>query len=372
MKFSVLQKDLLEALLTIQGVVPTRSTAPILENILIEAKDNVLKLTGTDLEVSITTEAKASSVSDQGAIALPARVITEMIRSLPDIEIQFDLEENNRVKIITNQGKYQIAGIPKDNFPEMPSFSQEKRIEVENSLLKRMFSKTIFAVSSEELRPALMGVFIQIMGDEFRMVATDGHRLSKIIDKSFRYDGEATRMIVPPKAVQIALKNLAEEGKTTLIMEENGLAFIFDSTVLYTRLVEGEYPDYERVIPRDNDKQLIVDKAQLIASVKRVSLFSSALTHQVRFSISSGKLEICSEDVDIGGEAREEISADYSADAMEIGYNAQYLIDIMKHIDSDEVMFHLNNPVRAALITPVTQEENESFLMLIMPIKLSA
>ena len=372
MKFTILQNDLLDALQVIAGVVPTRSTTPILENILFDLNDDGLKVTGTDLEISISTIVKPESVEKQGSIALPARVITEMIRSLPSIPVHFELDDNNRVKITTEKGFYQVAGLSKDNFPEMPSLSEDKSIEVSNELLERMFSKTIFAVSSEELRPALMGVFIQIMSDEFRMVATDGHRLSKIVDKSFRYDDQPIRMIVPPKAVQIALKNLDEEGETKIIIEESGICFVFNKTTLYTRLVEGEYPDYERVIPRDNDKKLTVNKNLLMSSVKRVALFSSALTHQIRFSIDKGKLTVCSEDVDIGGEAREELNVEYSEDAMEISYNAQYVLDIIKHVDTDDLVIHLNNPVRAALVTPVDQKEDESFLMLIMPIKLSA
>jgi DNA polymerase-3 subunit beta len=253
----------------------------------------------------------------------------------------------------------------------MPACSDERVIEVKNNLLSRMFSRTIFAVSTEELRPALMGVFMQIMSDELRMVATDGHRLSKIVDKGFRYDGSPVRMIIPPKAVQIALKNMDEEGSTKLIIEDNGLCFIFDKTVLYTRLVEGEYPDYERVIPRDNDKVVTVNKNLLVSSVKRVSLFSSALTHQIRFSLSQGKMAVCSEDVDIGGEAREELSVEYTDEEMEIGYNAQYAMDIIRHIDTDEVQLHLKSPVHAALVTPVQQREEEALLMLLMPIKLS-
>jgi len=371
MKFTILQNDLLETLQIISAVVPTRSTTPILENILFDLEDDHLKMTGTDLEVSISTEVTPQQIDTPGAIALPAKVITEMIRSLPNIPVSFESDENNRIKMTTDQGFYQVAGLSKENFPEMPDISEERVIEVKNSMLSRMFSKTIFAVSSEELRPALMGVFMQIMADELRMVATDGHRLSKIVDNSFRYDDSPVRMIIPPKAVQIALKNIDEEGSTKLIIDESGLCFILDKTVLYTRLVEGEYPDYERVIPRDNDKKLIVDKNLLIASVKRVSLFSSALTHQIRFSLSPGKLAVCSEDVDIGGEAREELSVDYNDEPMEIGYNGQYSLDIIRHVDSDEVMFHLKSPVHAALVSPVQQQEEEAFLMLLMPIKLS-
>jgi DNA polymerase-3 subunit beta len=299
-------------------------------------------------------------------------MITEMIRTLPNIPIFFEMDENNRVKIKTDHGLYQIAGIKKENFPELPKFSDEQSIEIENTLLHRMFSKTIFAVSSEELRPALMGVFMQIMSDEFRMVATDGHRLSKIVNKSFQFDGPPIRMIIPPKAIQIALKNLGNEGKTKIIMKDNGICFVFNDTTLSTRLVDGEYPDYERVIPRDNEKKMIVNKDLLISSVKRVSLFSSALTHQIRFSLSSGKMVVYSEDADVGGEAREELAVEYSDEQMEIGYNAQYVLDILKHIDTDDVSFLIKSPVHAAILTPMNQKEEESFLMLIMPIKLSS
>jgi DNA polymerase-3 subunit beta len=371
MKFTILQSRLLQGLQTVIGVVPTRSTTPVLENILFDLQENSLKLTATDLEISMTTEIAVEEQEEMGAIALPARVVTETIRSLPDIPVKFEMDGNNRVKISTDHGLYQIAGIPKENFPEMPSFSNEREIALQNKILNRMLSKTIFAVSSEELRPALMGVFMQIMSDELRMVATDGHRLSKIVDKSFRYDDSPIRMIIPPKAVQIGLKNLDDEGTTKLIIDDKGLCFVLDGTQLYTRLVEGEYPDYERVIPRDNEKKMNVDKKMLMASVKRVSLFSSALTHQVRFSLAPGQLVVCSEDLDIGGEAREELKVEYTDEPMEIGYNAQYLLDLLKNVDTDEAMFHLNNPVRAALVTPPEQNEEESFIMLIMPIKLS-
>ncbi len=372
MEFTILQSSLLGALQTISGVVPTRSTTPILENILFDVENNDLKITGTDLEVSMTTEVSTEETNEPGAISLPSRVITETIRSLPNIPVHFTVDENNRVKITTEQGFYQVTGISKENFPEMPALSDEKSIEVKNSVLSRMFDKTIFAVSSEELRPALMGVFIQIMADEFRMVATDGHRLSKIINKNFQYGNTSIQIIVPPKAVQIALKNLDEDGSTKLNIDETGLCFNFDKTVLYTRLVEGEYPDYERVIPKDNEKKMVVDKNLLSASVKRVSLFSSALTHQIKFSLSPGKLIVCSEDVDIGGEAREELKVEYVDEPMEIGYNAQYILDILRHIDTDEVSFYLKDPVSAAPVSPSNQAKDEDFIMLIMPIKLSS
>src|SRR4030042_4125167 len=233
MKFNIPQSRLLESLLSVSAVVPARSTTPVLENILFEAGEKSLKLTGTDLEVSMTTEISCDQIEKPGAVALPARVITETIRTLPDIAVHFESDSNLRVKIKTDQGLYQVAGITKDNFPEMPAFTNEKTIEIQNSTLTRMFRKTLFAVSSEELRPALMGVFMTIMSDHLRMVATDGHRLSKIVDKTFRFDDEPLRLIIPPKAIQIALKNCDEEGKSRLTVDENGLCFFFGKTTLY-------------------------------------------------------------------------------------------------------------------------------------------
>jgi DNA polymerase-3 subunit beta len=234
-----------------------------------------------------------------------------------------------------------------------------------------MFSKTIFAVSSEELRPALMGVFLQMDSEEIRMVATDGHRLSKIVNKSIRSDKGVIRIIIPPKAVQLAIRHLDGEGSTRMTIDESGIMFFFDRTTLFSRLVEGEYPDYERVIPRDNDIQMAVDKNMLLASVKRVSLFSSALTHQIRFSLNTDRLTVCSEDPDMGGEAKEELAVNYKEDPMEIGYNSQYVLDVLKHIDTDELVFLLKSPVRAALVSPAVQNDDENFIMLVMPIKLS-
>ena len=371
MKFTILQNDLLGGLQSIAGVIPTRSTTPILENILFSFEDNVLTVTGTDLEVFISTRVTPKTSEETGAVALPARVVVETVRSLPNIPVTFESDSNHRVRITTDQGVYQLSGLGKENFPEMPVLSNKHEIEISNTLLNRMFSKTIFAVSSEELRPALMGVFLQMDSEEIRMVATDGHRLSKIVNKSIRTDKGVIRIIIPPKAVQLAIRHLDEEGSTRMTIDESGIMFFFDRTTLFSRLVEGEYPDYERVIPRDNDKQMAADKNMLMASVKRVSLFSSALTHQIRFSLNTDRLTVCSEDPDIGGEAKEELAVNYKEDPMEIGYNSQYVLDVLKHIDTDELVFLLKSPVRAALVSPAVQNDDENFIMLVMPIKLS-
>jgi DNA polymerase-3 subunit beta len=207
MKFTIVQHDLLDGLQKVAGVVPSKSTTPALENLLFELNDQTLKITGTDLEVTVTTEVRPSKIEKTGAVALPARVITEMVRSLPNIPIQLESDSGYKMKVTTDQGFYQISGISKENFPEIPKPSEQNIVNVANDRLVRMFSKTIFAVSVDELRPALMGVYMQITSDELRMVATDGHRLSKIVDSSYKASVETIRMILPPKAIQIALKS---------------------------------------------------------------------------------------------------------------------------------------------------------------------
>jgi len=179
-------------------------------------------------------------------------------------------------------------------------------------------------------------------------------------------------MIIPPKAAQLAVKNISGEGSTRMIVQEKMLCFAFGGTTLFTRLVDGQYPDYERVIPSDNKKLMTVDRNLLVSTVKRVSLFSNAFTHQVRFSVAKDKLSVLSEDLDVGGEAKEELDVQYADDSMEIGYNAMYVMDILKQIDTESATFHLKSPMNAALVTPSEQMPGEEFEMLLMPIKLSS
>jgi DNA polymerase-3 subunit beta len=192
------------------------------------------------------------------------------------------------------------------------------------------------------------------------------------VDQTFKGKQKPVNLIIPPKAVQLVLKNISGEGKSKMVVEEKLLCFSFNNTTLFTRLVEGQYPDYERVIPSDNKFVLTVDKDLLQSSVKRVSLFSNAFTHQVRFSIGKNQLTVMSEDQDIGGEAKESLEARYAEDPLEIGYNAVYVLDLLKQIDTESVTFHLKTPMSAALVKPLDQQPGEQFEMLIMPIKLNA
>lgn len=374
MRFIVQQNVLLGALQKIIGVIPSKTTISILSSFLFELSENTLKITGTDLEISVSTIIDVNGEED-GALAIPAKIILEIVRELPDIPLDISSDEESRVSIVTEKGLYRISGEPKDEFPNIIIEDSEGSIEIDSAKLHRMITKTMFAVSDDELRTALMGVYFQIRKDEFKLVSTDGHRLVKIVDKNFRSPLFQINVIIPIKALNIFLRNMEvslieANEKINVQLSENHAIFTFGRSSIYSKVIEAKYPKYENVIPIDNDKRLLVNRDGLIASVRRVSIFSNSITHQVRFSISKNKLEILSEDIEFGGEAKEEISADYNFEDLEIGYNSYYILDILKNIDSDEIVVMLKDSISAAIFYPITQNEGEDLMMLVMPIRL--
>ncbi len=371
MKFTVACSEIQKALTKVSGVVPSKSTLPILENILFILTKNQLRLAATDLEVSISATIDVKG-SEDGTVAVPAKRVMETIRALPDIQLVFQADPGtNKIKMITESGEYSLVGESSDEFPAIPQFKSEDQLSLSSTLFRSLINRALFSVSSDELRPAMTGVLLQLKGAEMRVVATDGHRLVRI-----NFTGPAKSkikkdLIIPAKALSLLARS-AEEGESTICVDATHVQFAFGSTTLTSRLIEETYPNYESVIPLDNDKQLTVGRDLLLASVRRVALYSSSTTHQVRFSVKKNEMKITAEDVDFGGEAREKINCSYSSEELEIGFNATYLIDILSHIDTPEVVFNFSSSVRAAIITPAVQRENEDVLMLVMPMRLNA
>ncbi len=370
MKFSVETVDLLKALLRTSNVVPTKSTLPILENVLFQLDENVLTVTATDIDVSMSMKINVKG-NGNGKIAIPAKRMLETVRSLSDSPILFTADENNnKIKMITTTGEYKLTGESSHDFPSDPEFNESGRVTFHNDVLRRLVQKTMFAVSNDELRPAMTGVYLQLKYGEIRAAATDGHRLVRIIRKGVKNEKEQREIVIPLKTLNLFVK-FSEEETVLMSMSESHIRFIFDNTTLISKLIQEKYPNYESVIPLENDKKLIVGKEQLIASVHRVALYSSSTTRQIRFNVQKDTLKISAEDIDFGGEAQEKIPCDYSADELEIGFNANYIADLLTHIDSDEVLFTFSNPTRAAIVQPLTQRESEDILMLVMPIRLN-
>ncbi len=369
MKFAVTKSRLAGHLQQILQVVPSKSTLPILTNILVEALENKLKLSATDLDISVTTSLECD-VTKKGSVAVPARILSEIIRELPESEISFELV-NNRLQMKIPNGSYKIATVQADDFPKLPAVNTKKEIKLEATDLVEMIRRTTFACSDDETRPALNGVLWQTQGDKMQMVATDGHRLAKMAVENKKLKGLSEDVIIPPKVLNLIPKFMDDpKGEIGIIFGENNIIFSFEEMILTSRLIEGPYPNFEQVIPTDNDKKVIINREELARTVRRVSILSNALTHQVKFSIKDGELTLSTTNADVGGEGTEVLKCDYKGESLDLGYNATYLTEILTTMESDEVVFELATAVAAGVVYP-TDKQKEDYLCLIMPLRLA-
>jgi DNA polymerase-3 subunit beta len=368
MRFNVSSSELVKALSAVSGAVPTKATLPILETILFESEDGKLRLTATDLEISII-EYMSADIEEDGAVAIPARRLIETLRQLPDIPVSFDVDEKYNIKFRTDKGTYKLVGDDPDEFPEVPALEEGQHIGTSRDVILKAIDKTLFAVSSDDLRPAMMGVYFDIGPEESKFVATDGHRLVKYIKQNLTSDTKIS-FIVPEKALSLVQKALHAD-ECDLTVTDDHVRFKSGNTIVITRLINEQYPNYESVIPRENDKNLIISKEQMLSTVKRVAIFSSSTTRQIRLQLHSDQLTIRAEDIDMSSEAKETIPCEYANEEMEIGFNAKYLADVLNNIDDDEVYFEFSTPNRAGIVKPSEEDDDEQMLMLVMPVMLN-
>jgi DNA polymerase-3 subunit beta len=371
MKFSVSCLDLQKILVKAGSVIPSKSTMPILENYLFKLKEDSLEITATDMEMSILTSIKVAGETN-GSMVIPAKRLMDTIRALPNVNLKFSADVNsNKIVMKTDKGEYRLTGQPSSEYPEIPQLKDAEEISIETDLLKRFINKTVFAASADELRPAMTGVLFQLKIGQIRAVATDGHRLVKITNTSFDSLKRERDVIIPTKSLNIISKHFEEPIKSVSIDDANVL-FNFGETQMISRVIDEKYPNYESVIPSDNNLTLLVNKSELLSSVKRTSFYASTTTHQVRFSINKNVLSISAEDIDFGSEAKETMACEFSGDALEIGFNANYVVDMLSHLEDEEIEFLLSTPSRAVMIKPKNQSEKEELLMLVMPVRLSS
>ena len=369
MRFKTNKAKLNQAVSRIQSIVPPKSTIPILSNILFELEDNKLNLKVTDLDVSMTSHIDVE-VLKTGSITVPAKVFSEIVKELPDYDLDISATEN-RMEIKCGSGIYKLSGFAAEDFPKLPEVHLGRQVKVNARSLCSMIRRVLFAVSRDETRPALNGILWHTSEEGLNLVATDGHRLAKITRSDINIPGQKKDIIIPPKVLENLIKLTHENAEEIgLILNDNSIVFVLDDAVITSRLLEGPYPNYEQVIPKDNDKSLLIEKDLLQAAVKRVAILSNSLTHQVKFGIKQDMLELSATNFDFGGEAKENMTVSYKGEDMDIGYNANYILDVVKQIDFDEVRFELNNPTTAAVIKPQKMSENESCLFLIMPLRL--
>lgn len=370
MQFSVSRDNIYKALQKVIHVVPGKSTIEILYNVLLTTEEGKLKIMATDLEITQIAWCNAQ-IEEEGSIAVPGRLFADILREMPETDLVFKSDPNHKVIIESSFGEYKLSGQNKNDYPSIPAIDSEDIIAIENTVLKRMIEKTIFACSADNLRPALTGVFFQIYPDHLIMVATDGHRLVKIQNNKFSANDLTRELIIPTRALNFVARNIGEDGSQNIVIGAAHVLFKFEDTHIYSRIINEPYPDYQRVIPEANSKEMFIDRESLISSVKRVSLFSNPISSQVRINLSENKLTVYAQDIDFGGEAHESLDCVFNSGEMVIAYNANYLQDILKHIDSDKVKVMLETADGPALAYPEVQEENEELVMLIMPVRLS-
>lgn len=373
MKFSIPRQNLDRAIQRVLAVVSPKTTLPVLANFLVEAdeKQKKILLTATDLDMTVTTGAEAA-VEKGGSVTLPAKRFAEIVRELGDVDVGLSAE-GEEIAIKAGKSKFKIVGIPTEEFPSLPKSDRASAFDVDAEKLGRMVDKVTFCTSRDETRPSLNGALWEFAADGMGMTATDGHRLA-----TFRTAGDfkslaGKNMIVPPKALSHAVRIIAAESGDTVSVSvhENHVAFFIGETTINSRLLEGPFPNYRQVIPKDNDKELTVERDSLMSAVRRVAVLADTLTHQVRLTLSKAKVELVVSTPDVG-EAREEIPGVFNSDSMEVGYNANYLLDVLKHIDSDEVRFLLGTAVGAAVVSAVEEAEGEEYRCLLMPLRLSS
>jgi DNA polymerase-3 subunit beta len=367
MKFTITRERLHEGLVAVAASVPSKTTLPVLSNILVEATSDGVRLSGTDLDIAVSTVVPAE-VDVEGAVTVPAKKLLEIVRELPSAAIRMTSSGEQRVNLECGRARFKLLGIPREEFPSFPGVSFEDCWTIASSDLQKLINHVSFAASTEESRPILNGVLWELRGGAMRMVATNGHRLSRM-DVQVSGSGASADLIVPPKALEQVRRLFGPTDELEVARSDNHLGFRAGGTVVFTRLIEGPYPNYEQVIPRDNDRACTVEKDALASALRRVGVVASDQTHRVRLQFSGGSLKLSVSTPDLG-EAQDEISVTYDGDTLEIGFNANYLLEILKYMPTDEVRLTFKAPERAATVEPVGWDDPAAYMCLVMPLRL--
>ena len=369
MKFSTSKTELQKGLQKLSKATPTRSTLPILNCVLIEVKSDKTILRATDLEITIQIEL-ASSYEKQGKAALPLKTLLEITNELPDVRLTISIDENCKATIETEIGKYDLMGKPAEEFPNAPNQNFKKSIGIDASVLKEIIESTLFAVSQDELKPSLTGVLFKFSEDNFTAVSTDGHRLVKYQVKDFLSEKIKEEIIIPKKFLSFLFTQLSEK-KIKLSIGNNFITAHLDKDIITTKIIDEKFPDYDSVIPKDNNKTLLIDKKILLGAIRRVSIFSNKSTHQIALSLNEENSFITTEDPEKSSKAKEKILGDYKGEDLTIGYNSEYLKGVVSHVVGETVEIKLNTSVSAALFEETPKREKVNSLMLLMPIRLN-
>ncbi len=375
MKFIVSSLKLLKNLQALSGVIGSKNTLPILDDFLFQLTENELKITTSDLDVTMSVSMVPDMVDGTGEVTIPARLLLEIMKNFPDVPITIAIDNNTlAVELIAGEGRYKLAGHKSDEFPQLPAMTDTSTWEIPADVLAKGFEKTVFATGVDEIRPIMSGVLMEMNENFLTFVATDAHKLVRYRRMDVKSDMVAS-FIMPKKPIN-QLKNILatlSDEPVRIEFNKTNASFVFGDYVLICRLIEGRYPNYDAVIPKNNPNQLTIDRQTFLSAIRRVAVFSSKATHQVRFRIAGQELTLTAEDIDFYNEAKERLTCSYQGDDMEIGFNSRFLQEMLANFDSEMVKIEMSAPNRAGIIIPSENEnEAEDLLMLLMPVMLNA
>ena len=360
--------ELANAIQILQGVSAGRTTLPILGNVLIKAEDERIEMTGTDLEVSIRMKVQGE-IKESGSITIPAKKLSEIVRELPDEDIKLTTTSNDQTKISCGEGEYKIIGLPSSEFPEVPSVL-ENYFTMEADQLIKMIEKTEFSAATDESRYFLNGIFFRFSPQETRLVATDSRRLAMVEGKVIESVSDEIGVIVPLKATSSVQKAFAEDETVRIGLLDNQIAFSTDNTMLISRLIEGDYPNYEEVIPKDNEIKIVLSAKKFVDVLQRVALLSNPKTYSIKLDVKGNRITVSAKTPELG-EAKEDAEIISGEGNISIAFDARYIIDALKHIDTEEVVLELKDSLAAAVIhSPSDTSDNLNYIYLIMPMRL--
>lgn len=370
MKFDVSSSELLKKLQVASGAISQNPVLPILEDYLFNLSNNILTITATNLENTIITSVEVMAQED-GNIAVPARILLDTLKALPDQPITFSVDpETNGITLKSSYGEYKLAGDSPEDFPETPEEIEVNSINLTRTQLTNAISKTIFATSNDELRLSMTGIYCQVDFNKIIFVATDAHKLVKYTFGNLSAD--VTDSFIIPKKGFALLKNAMDDNQTILMSFNNkNVYFTFGKTKVICRLVDAKYPDYNAVIPVDNPNELSLPRRDFQNSLRRIAIYANKTTNQVILNLTNNSLTISAQDLDFSNEATEQLSCTYTGEPMTIGFNAKFLGEMLGVLESDDIIIELSTPNRAGILLPSEQEENENLLMLVMPVMMS-
>lgn len=372
MKFIVSSSALLKQLQSLQGVLASSNTLPILDNFLFEIDNKQLTVTASDLETTINASMPVEA-KDKGSVAIPARLLLDTLKAFPDQPLTFNIDGKHfGIEISSDQGNYKMTGFAGAEFPKTPVLEDPTSFIIPAGTLSTAISKTLFATGNDDLRPVMSGIFFELSDEAIRFVATDAHKLVRYTRSDISSPRTAS-FIVPKKPLTLLKNTLAlTNGEVNVEFNENNASFTSDNVRVVCRLIDGKYPNYEAVIPKQNPNKLTIDRQSFLNSIRRVALFSNKTTHQVRLDITGSQLSISAEDLDFANEAKEKLTCGYEGEDMMIGFNSRFLMDMLNNLGSEHVVMEMSAPNRAGILLPGEGgEHGEDVLMLVMPVMLN-